>query len=626
MNRIVQLSSHLADLIAAGEVVERPASVIKELFENSVDAGATSVTVEIKSGGLELIRVTDNGSGIAADDVPLAFLRHATSKISTATDLESISTLGFRGEALAAISSVSRIELETATEGAEGVRITLEGGDVTLIEPSGRPRGTTITVRDLFYNTPARQKFVKTDRAESSAALQTMIRLALSRPDVAVRYVRDGSEELRTHGDGNAEACVYSVLGRETATDLVSFATEHDGVVARGFVSKVEALRGNRNQQFFFVNGRSIKSKTLQAALEQAYRNRQFTGRFPACVIYIEVGAARLDVNVHPSKTEIKFLFEKHVFDAVHYGSKTALDGALGITSIPVSTPAPMLADVPPLPKRTPSAPPTHVSDEPFITTPNVTTGYSNSYRKPAIIPILPVREPDIFPYGNSAAPVPQIEIASEPDIAIEAEIEIPPAPPNEDVQEHIKKPATPEFRLIGEALRTYIIVESDERLWLIDKHAAHERIHFDRLRSAAYEPMPQALLDPIIISPQDPATLLDSADMLESLGFSVDDFGNGNIAVRQIPSDIEAWDTEGVLSDISRELSRGGDTSARRDEILASVACKAAIKSGKNLTERELSALAARVMSGEVRHCPHGRPVSFEMTKTFIDKNFLRI
>ena len=628
MSRITQLSAHLADLIAAGEVVERPASVIKELFENSVDAGATSVMIEIKNGGLTMMRVTDDGSGIAADDVELAFLRHATSKISTATDLEAIGTLGFRGEALAAISSVSRVELETRTQSADiGVRIVLDGGVVVQTEPSGRPRGTTITVRDLFFNTPARQKFMKTDRAESSAILQTVTKLALSRPDVAVRYVRDGSEELRTPGDGNTEACVYSALGRDFAAGMLAFELESEGVTAHGFVSKVEAARGNRNAQHFFVNGRSVKSRTLQAALEQAYRNRMFSGRFPACVVFVELGAGRLDVNVHPSKTEIKFLFEKHVFDAVHYGALSALDGGAvrSISAdIPVQTPEIASRETfspPEKPSYTPRWTPGNPRDATASPIAMPRADYSLPTYTQSVLQntTLPVRSPAVSTYTT-------FESVKAVDISADDEPDDNTTPMQIPTETLTVESTLPDFRVVGEAMLTYIIVECGDTLWLIDKHAAHERIHFDRLRSEEPNVMPQALLDPVIISTTDPAALLESSELLETLGFSVEDFGGGKLAVRQIPSDIDAFDVEGVLSEICTELTRGGDLTKRRDEILASVACKAAIKSGKSSAEGELYELAGRVLGGEVQYCPHGRPVAFRMTKSFIDKSFLRI
>ena len=636
MSRIQKLPPHLADLIAAGEVVERPASVIKELFENSVDAGATSISVEINNGGMTMMRVTDNGIGIPAEDVELAFLRHATSKLATASDLEAIGTLGFRGEALAAISSVSRVELITRTESAtDGVRVVLEGGEVVVSEPFARPRGTTITVRDLFYNTPARQKFMKTDRAEASAILQAVVRLALSRPDIAVRYVRDGNEELRTTGDGSHEGCVYSALGRDFSAGMLPFELTNEGVRAHGFASKVEALRGNRNNQFFFVNGRAIKSKSLQAALEQAYRNRMFAGRYPSCVIYIELGTSNLDVNVHPSKTEVKFLFEKHVFDAVHYGTLSALDGIAGTQHRQADAPRTPTVQhqeprqqlnlgLPPLPITgdTRPAPPQFAvrnrdsAPRAVGYAPPRDTAYTASPRSAP----LPIREPSLNVYATQYEPQTRNEGAEHNTDAARAE----PLP--YDYRQDHEPAAPPEFRVIGEAMLTYIVVECGESLWLIDKHAAHERIHFDRLRAEAYAPMMQSLLAPIIIAPEEPEALLENAELLETLGFSVEDFGGGKLAVRQIPEDINVTDTESVLSDICRELTRGGDFTARRDEVLASVACKAAIKSGSSLTERELYTLAESVMRGDVKFCPHGRPVAFEMTKSFIDKSFKRI
>ncbi|MDR0839756.1 MAG: DNA mismatch repair endonuclease MutL, partial [Oscillospiraceae bacterium] len=503
MNRIIELPSHLADMIAAGEVVERPSSVVKELFENAVDAGADTVSVEITGGGLTYIRVTDNGSGISRGDIERAFLRHATSKISSETDLEAINTLGFRGEALAAISSVSRVEMITRTEDEqEGTRAALDGGDVVSIDVSARPRGTTVTVRDLFFNTPARQKFMKTDRAEAANVTAAVTRLALSRPDVSVRYTRDGAEEMHTPGDARADSCVYAALGREFAGGMLAFDYDGDGARAHGFVSKVSALRGNRNYQFFFVNGRSVRSRTLQAALEQAYRNRMFTGRFPSCVVYIETGAGRLDVNVHPSKTEIKFLFEKQIFDAVYYGALSALedDGA----PQDIAETRPVFEPLPP-PVQTPRAP-AQVAREPQYP--------RRDAQNPAELPI--------------RAPAPR-------------EYAVTPQPPEPEPQTELAEIArTPDYRVVGEALGTYIVVESGGSLWLVDKHAAHERVHFDRLRGENPNPMPQALLEPVIVTPDGDGAelLLQNAEMLSELGFSVEDFGGGKLAVRQIPSD----------------------------------------------------------------------------------------
>jgi DNA mismatch repair protein MutL len=576
-------------MIAAGEVVDRPSSVVKELFENAADAGADTVTIEIKNGGLTYIRVTDNGSGISREDAPRAFLRHATSKLRSETDLEAIETLGFRGEALAAIGSVSRVELLTRTEEeSEGTRAALEGGELVSVGAAARPRGATVTVRDLFYNTPARQKFVKSDRAEAASISAAATRLALSRPDISVRYVRDGAEELHTPGDGRGDSCVYAALGRDFAAGMLPVGSESEdgGVKVSGFVSKVSALRGNRNYQFFFVNGRCVRSRILQAALEQAYRNRLFAGRFPSCVLYIETGAPKLDVNVHPAKTEIKFLFEKDVFDAVHYGALSALNGdeeppALIRVSPPRDAPAEEKASPPPRPAPTRGA---------------------GDAGTPA--------------YGARGA-APEREVRSP----------APPYAPSPAQTEMELAPRAPRYRVVGEAMNTYIVVETGGALWLIDKHAAHERVHFDRLRAGDYRPMMQSILEPVVVAPGETEAelLLDNAEMLEDLGFSVEPFGGGRVAVRRIPSDIDIGEVEGALGEICAELARGGGADKRRDGILASIACKAAIKAGRDSGERELYELAGRVVSGEVRYCPHGRPVAAELTKSFIDRSFKR-
>ena len=602
MSIIRKLPQQLADMIAAGEVVERPSSVVKELFENAADAGARAITVEIKSGGLTYIRVSDNGLGIASDDVQNAFLRHATSKISSAGDLESILTLGFRGEALAAISSVSRVELLTRSAGEnEGTHIRLEGGTVLSQNTAARAVGTTITVRDLFFNTPARQKFVKSDRAEASAISAAVARLALSRPDISVRYVRDGVEELRTAGDGRMDSCVYAVLGREFSLGAIEMLSENEDVIASGYISKISALRGNRNQQFFFVNGRCVRSKTLQAALEQAYRNRMFSGCFPACVIYIEIGAGRLDVNVHPAKTEIKFLFEKHVFDAVYHGTSAALDGD--------DRPQPIVV----------------VNDAPVVT--ERPSGLTTEAFMKWDSPVSEVNAPPYVPVRSGAQTLFEPLLKGKAAAIYETETQNTQIPDDVvNVQSEIYE--TPELRVIGEALGTYIIVESGGSLWLIDKHAAHERVHFDKLRSGEYDPMPQMLLEPIIVNPGGDGAelLLESAELLTQLGFEIGDFGGGKVAVRQIPTAIEQQDAESALTEICTELGRGGDMTRRRDEIYASVACKAAIKAGRQSNGGELRELARRVMSGEVRQCPHGRPVAVELAKSFIDKSFKRV
>jgi DNA mismatch repair protein MutL len=582
LGAIVELDPHVADLIAAGEVVERPSSVIKELVENAIDAGASAVTVEIKNGGMSYMRVTDDGCGIAREDVRTAFLRHATSKLRDERGLEAIGTLGFRGEALAAIASVSRAEMLTRERGAsEGTALALEGGAPSEAEPAGCPEGTTVIVRDLFFNTPARLKFMKTDRAEGASVTAAVVSCALSRPSVSVKYIKDGKEECHTPGDGRAESCVYTVFGREFAGGLMSCRSSYDGVEVAGFVSSPEAARGNRGHQHFFVNGRCVKSKTLQAALEQAYSNSLFSGRFPACVLYITLAANLVDVNVHPAKTEVKFLYEKSVFSAVRLAALSALDGG-GRGAVPaVSERTRELAGAPvPAPPFVPPAPAGGVREA------------GRAYMAP---------------------PAPLAEIRAAP-----------PAAPAE-----IRgTPRGADYRVIGEALNTYIVAEYKSSLWLIDKHAAHERVNFDRMKAEGHVAMSQALITPLICqySERDALLLLENAGALERLGFEAEGFGENTLAVRAIPSDMDTGDARAALEEICEQLRDGGmDEDARRDAVLRTVACKSAIKAGRRHDALELEALAGRVFSGEVRYCPHGRPVAVELTQLSLEKQFLR-
>ncbi|MBR1455532.1 MAG: DNA mismatch repair endonuclease MutL, partial [Oscillospiraceae bacterium] len=340
------LSPHVADLIAAGEVVERPASVVKELVENAFDAGAKNVTVEIRGGGAPYIRVTDDGCGMAPEDAGVAFLRHATSKLHDERGLEAIGTMGFRGEALAAISAVSHVELRTRRSGDEaGTLVTLTAGDIQDMGPVGCPAGTTMIVRDLFFNTPARLKFLKSDRAEATACVQAALRCALGRPEVSVRFLRDGKEEFFSPGDGRQDSCVYTLLGRDLASSLLQCRSEEDGLRLSGFVSSPAAGRGNRSAQYFFCNGRYIRSALLQAALEQAYKNTLLTGRYPACVLYLDLGLGSVDVNVHPAKMEVKFSFEKKVFDLVYNAVRLTLDGEQRTAQVELSPATRKLAE-----------------------------------------------------------------------------------------------------------------------------------------------------------------------------------------------------------------------------------------------------------------------------------------
>ncbi len=629
MAKIIEMPPHLRDLIAAGEVVERPGSVVKELVENSIDAGATAVTVEIQNGGMSLIRVTDNGCGMAPEDAETAFLRHATSKLRDERGLEAIGTLGFRGEALAAIAAVSRIELTTRErEAGEGTRLTLEGGVRTDLGPAGAPEGTVIAVRDLFFNTPARLKFMKNDRAEGSNVTTTVVRLALSHPEVSFRYVRDGKEELHTPGDGRTESAVYCVLGRDLAQGLLPAKGEADGIRCEGFVSAPAGARGNRAYQFFFVNGRFIRSKTLQAALEQAYKNSLFTGRFPVCVLKLEMGLSRVDVNVHPTKMEVRFADERAAFNAVYWAARTALDKET--KPVTLELPKELLKGSAPAEKASSGTPASgsafhsNASVKPrdgFFKTMTAESfrSASGGFAPKAVQTAIPLPKTVPLPPEPTSSPKPSP--SSKPE----------PVPVDVPVPENAAASADAmDFRLIGEAMCTYLIVERGDSLFLIDKHAAHERILFDRLKAQKREIASQILLAPAVcqVGEASAEILLESAELLGEFGFVLEDFGGGAVALRQTPQDMDAEDPQALLEELADKLRMGGrrDLESMRDEVLHTVACKAAIKAGKRSDPREVRELITRVLSGAVRYCPHGRPVSVELTKTQLDKSFRRV
>ncbi len=618
MSVINILSPLVADMIAAGEVVERPGSVVKELMENSIDAGAKSITVELRGGGQTLIRVTDDGCGMSPEDAGIAFLRHATSKLHDERGLEAIETLGFRGEALAAIAAVSRVELLTREKGAaSGTRVVLDHGEIVDMHEAGCPEGTVITVRDLFYNTPARRKFLKSDRAEGTHCVSLALRCALGRPEVSVRCLRDGREEFFTSGDGRMDSCVYSLLGRDMAKSMLSCELESDGVSVKGFVSAPHAGRGNRSAQFFFVNGRSIRSSTLQAALEQSYRNTLLTGRFPSCVLYITISCGSVDVNVHPTKNEVKFSEEKKVFDAVYYAALGALESERGTAEVKLSSGTEKA--VSPFRRESAQAAPTERAaarpDSDFFRSMTSEQYRRESSRTPGTLTArscqapFSTREP-----VESAAPGRQQTARTAK--AVEPENVTLPDLPEE----------TP-LRVIGEAMETYIIVEKGQELVLIDKHAAHERMIFDRLREDSLPVMSQSLLAPIVwrCGGDSLELLEENRAALERVGFEIDTYGENAVVIRAVPAELEGQE-EAAVEEICEKLRLGGTPESKRDDILHTVACKAAIKAGKRSDLAELEAIAARVCSGEIKYCPHGRPVAVTLTKKELDKQFKRI
>ena len=635
------LSPHVADLIAAGEVVERPASVIKELMENAFDAGATALTVEIRGGGSTYIRVSDNGCGMAPEDAGLAFTRHATSKLKDEYGLEAIGTMGFRGEALAAIAAVSEIELYTRRPGDdEGTYVSLTGGDIQDMCPTGCSDGTVMVVKNLFYNTPARLKFLKSDRSEAAACVQTALRCALGRPDISVRLIKDGKEEFFSPGDGKQESCIYSLLGRDLARDMLKCSWDDGEMKLSGFVSSPAAARGKRSTQFFYCNGRYFRSALMQTAVEQAFKNCLLPGRYPACVLYLEMSHASVDVNVHPAKTEIKFSHEKRVFDLVYQAVLAALQGEDRLGNPPEKK-----ETVPPKPVF--SAPETKstsgISAKPAAKPDFYRSMSAQEFResqlKASPAPATAVLQAYSMPYQTRMDMSPEenpVSIGVEKNNFCEKSTEISakqaaiePKLVEKAVQNVEKSPA-PEYKILGEAMKLYILVEHNGGLLLIDKHAAHERIIFDRLKAQGGSIMAQTLLSPVTLrlEGEDRELLEKHGELLTDLGFELEEFGEREFILRAVPADMNPGDAEAAVEEILDKLRSGRnvDPAEVRDEILHTTACKAAIKAGYQTEREEHKKLVEAVLSGEVRYCPHGRPVSVRLERKDLDKLFKRI
>ena len=636
MAKILQLPSHIANLIAAGEVVERPASVVKELLENAVDAGATQVTVEIKDGGMTFLRVTDNGCGMEAQDARTAFLRHATSKLRTAEDLAAIGTMGFRGEALAAIASVSRIDLMTKTsDSLSGISLHLEAGDILEETEVGCPVGTTIIIRDLFFNTPARMKFMKADTVEGGRVAAAVQLQALAHPEVAITFLRDGKQVLSTPGKGGLEAAVYCVYGRECAK-MVKVDSRWENYHLTGFVSKPTDSRPSRNLQTFFVNGRPVKSRTMVAALEEAYRNQIMVGKFPACVLHLELPANAVDVNVHPAKTEVKFLSEKAVFDCIHYGVLGALNKTPDRPQMQFK-PQPMPAPVVPF-KPQPAPAPAKAPQQNFFRT------MTSEEYKHFSTAISQAPQPKKEAAAATAAKIPTASFAvresvmlpkQEPVQPVAPVVPVPPvvtAVQPEEQMEQIALPMPQEapWRLVGELYNSYIIVEQGEEAFLIDKHAAHERILFEKLKKNQEAISSQALLTPVTVrlNPAAAAELISNRELLKELGFELDEFGESTLLLRQIPMDLSPEGAAEAVESIAADLLNGRreEITKVRDEVLHTVACKAAVKAGWLSDEKELLALVKQVMADEeLKYCPHGRPICITLSKKQLEKQFKR-
>ena len=643
MPNINILPKHIAELIAAGEVVERPSSIVKEIMENAIDAGADKITLEIKRGGITYIRITDNGCGIDRDNIRKAFISHATSKISTADDLNAICTLGFRGEALASIAAVSRVEVMTRGEGEEvGTRYCIEGGEETLLDDAGCPKGTTLIVRDLFYNTPARMKFLKKDVSEGNAVAAVVDRIALSHPEVSIRFIRDSKDVLFTSGDGKLENAIYKTLGKDFASTLIPCDYELEGVRVSGFISKPFNARPNRMMQYFFLNDRFIKTRTGMVALEEAYKNSIMVGKFPACALNIYIAPGAVDVNVHPSKTEVRFANEKLIFNAVYYCAKSALQQ--GDTRVQANFKQKISRQFMPKPNegrqikiyeqqleqvKKESLPKEDfwgkTTSEEFVKLSEPKKTEKITFNDSSEFSLKKDEEPDLIPVFKPVeeAKPPVIETVEEAVPEAKAE---QPASEVEEV-----KPEPEPYRVIGEAFKTYILVEQGKKLLIIDKHAAHERMLFEKLRANNGEIETQMLLAPVTVtlSKEEYSAVLDNLELLDKAGYCVEDFGGGMVIVSECPTAVADADLAEVVMELAGYLvnNRRELIPEKLDWIYHSTACRAAIKAGDKTSEYELEKFVEKLLNDpDIRYCPHGRPVLIEMSKYEIEKNFGRV
>lgn len=703
MGVINVLDKHIAELIAAGEVVERPSSVIKELVENSIDAGAKNITVEIKNGGTTFMRVSDDGCGIYRDDIKKAFLRHATSKVKTANDLDMISTLGFRGEALASISAVSRLQVITKNENEEiGSCYEIEGGDEISLEEAGCPTGTTFVIRDLFYNIPARSKFLKKDVAEGNAVSALMDKIVLSHPEVAFTFIRDGKQVLRTFGDGKLLSAIYSVFGKDFAKGLIPVDYTLDSVSVKGYISKPINARPNRNMQNFFINGRFVKTRTGMAALEEAYKGSIMVGKFPSAVLQLTVPYEIIDVNVHPAKIEVRFINERPVFDAIYHAVKTALQQGDERKQIhfkentafneikkvnPFNNAQAVFAKAENTPAEKPIKPieriePVLKNSEPKPYNPFDELDLKDEKPKPVSIDSLKMSDSSnpfdiyskqaikrnselenkkaefskqklekaeqlILKATQQEESLPKQEItvddltAESTETPIETEVSKEEVKPLKEISENktdnndalteLPKEQT-KLRFLGEAFNTYIIVEkNDNEVLIIDKHAAHERIIYEKLKADSGSANVQYLLTPITVTLDkiDYDAAVSNLDMFAKCSFDVEDFGNGTLLVRSAPQYLAATEIADCITEMSGYIASGKKDiyTEKMDWFYHNVSCRSAIKAGNKSTVQELMDIAWTLEKNpQIKYCPHGRPICIVMTKYEIEKQFGRL
>ena len=697
MGVINVLDKHVAELIAAGEVVERPSSVIKELVENSIDAGAKNITVEIKNGGTTFMRVTDDGCGFYREDIKLAFLRHATSKVKSEYDLDSISTLGFRGEALASISAVARLQLITRNASEDiGTCYVIEGGEEVSFEDAGCPVGTTFVIRDLFYNIPARSKFLKKDTSEGNAVSAVIDRIALSHPEISFTLIRDGKQTLKTFGDGKLLSAIYSVFGRDFANGLIPVDYQLDSITVKGYISKPVNARANRNMQNFFINGRYVRTRTGMAAIEEACKGSIMVGKFPACVLQLTLPYEIIDVNVHPAKIEVRFINERPVFDAIYHAVKTALqqgderkkvvfkentafndikkinpfqNANVILKNQPEKKVEPQKIENKPVinPEKIKPYNPFNELDDRIFTTPkkpkeNIDTFSFGDSGKPFSIyskKAIEKNNPSVFNKNTDISKVATpkenfsveeknaTEIKKAEDIGFTENILdnqskvvnrelISPAKTN--FEENVKEEITiileekNNFRFIGEAFDTYIIIEKNNKeILLIDKHAAHERMLYEKLKKDGFAENSQLLLQPItvLLSKDEYDAAINNLDMFKKCSFDVEDFGDGTLLVRSAPHYLDAADISDCITEMCGHIANGKKDiyTEKMDWFYHNVACRSAIKAGNKSTPAELIDIAKKLEENpELKYCPHGRPICVVMTKYDIEKQFGRV
>ena len=646
MPRINVLPKNIADLIAAGEVVERPSSVIKEFIENSIDAGSKNITVEIQNGGKTYIRVTDNGCGIDRDDVKKAFISHATSKIKDIVDLDAISTLGFRGEALASVCAVSKVEMLTKTEDADvGTRYVIEGGEEKLIDDAGCPVGTTLVVRDLFYNIPARLKFLKKDVQEGNYIASIVEKIAVSNPSISFKFIREGKLQFSTPGDGNLKSAIYAVFGKDFTENLLPVENNQNGITVKGFTTKPTSCRSSRSMQIFYVNNRYVKSVVFLSALEAAYKNSIMVGKYPGCVLFIELPFEAVDVNVHPAKTEVRFYDEKRIFDCIYNGVLSAITDdksrlqttfstakafmkpaekgeQLKLNDLPVVTPEKTVTEV--KSERT-----VYVKAFGNISGSDGVTVNSPKNDEPKQLDFLkdsiekPIVTKISFNDSQSEAVSTDFE---EKEISIKTDNDVS----NSSSAANVSDSVVPEFKFIGEAFNTYLIAELEGKMVIIDKHAAHERILFEKFKKEG-SGNSQIMLQPITVnlSADEYNALIENSDLLYDAGYEISDFGDRCVKVNACPPELTDSNLYDIILEIAGYLANNVKTllPEKLDWIYHSMACRAAVKAGNFTSKYEAEMFVKHLLSrDDIRYCPHGRPVMIEMTQRELEKQFKRI